>query len=269
MRAFLSIINQNQLSMKKLLLFPFIISLAILSASSFSCKDISSQNDSITNDSIIDSLAIDSCVIDSIIDTTAYRDEKLSQKDYDEVAAQLGVEPATIRAVVEIEAGRTHKGFWAPGKPLINYDMSVVNKFAKKCGVTLSKYRSSHPEIWGASKQKHGSQQAAEWARFEALRDVDNTLGIYSSFWGMFQIGGFNWKLCNTKDVDEFFMLMSRSERDQLDLFANFIVSTNLVKYLKTKNWAGFASRYNGPSYASRGYHTRLAKAYAKYSKKN
>jgi hypothetical protein len=59
---------------------------------------------------------------------------------------------------------------------------------------------------------KYGSQQATEWARFEALRDVDNTLGIYSSFWGMFQIGGFNWKLCGAKDVDEFFMLITELE---------------------------------------------------------
>jgi hypothetical protein len=255
--------------MKKLLFLPLFITLALLSASSFSCIDNSTQNDSITkNDSIIDTLSLDSVIADTLIDTTAYRDEKLTQKDYDEVAARLGVEPAAIRAVVEIEAGRTNKGFWAPGKPLINYDMTVVNKFAKKCGVTLSKYRNSHPEIWSASKKKYGSQQATEWARFEALRDVDNTLGIYSSFWGMFQIGGFNWKLCGAKDVDEFFMLMCRSERDQLDLFANFISSSNLVKYLKTKDWAAFAYRYNGPSYASRGYHTRLAKAYAKYSKK-
>lgn len=256
--------------MKKLLFLPFIVSLAILSSSSFACNDSTQSHDSIPCDSILDDSAsvIDSAIIDTIIDTTAYRDEKLSQKDYDEIAARLGVESAAIRAVVEIEAGRTNKGFWAPGKPLINYDMTVVNKFAKKCGVTLSKYRKSHPEIWGASKRKYGSQQGAEWARFEALCDVDTTLGIYSSFWGMFQIGGFNWKLCKTKDAEEFFMLMSRSERDQLELFANFIESSNLLKYLKTKNWSAFAYRYNGPSYASRGYHTRLAKAYAKYSKK-
>ena len=254
--------------MKKLLFLPFLISLAIISSSSFACNDTSQSCDSVVRDSIVVDSLLDSIATDSVIDTTAYRADKLTQKDYDEVAARLGVEPAAIRAVVEIEAGRANKGFWAPGKPLINYDMTIVNKFAKKCGVTLSKYRQSHPEIWGASKKKYGSQQGAEWARFEALRDVDNTLGIYSSFWGMFQIGGFNWKLCKTKDVDEFFMLMSRSERDQLDLFANFIVSSKLLKYLKAKNWSAFASRYNGPSYASRGYHTRLAKAYAKYSRK-
>lgn len=256
--------------MKKLLFIPFLISLIILGASGFAYIDTYKTNDTIDCDTIeIDSsLIVDSTIIiDTLIDTTAYREDKLSQQDYDEVAARLGVESAAIRAVVEIEAGRANKGFWAPGKPLINYDMTVVNKFAKKCGVTLSKYRKSHPEIWGVSKKKYGSQQGAEWARFEALCDVDTTLGIYSSFWGMFQIGGFNWKLCKTKDANEFFMLMSRSERDQLELFANFIESSNLLKYLKTKNWSAFAYRYNGPSYASRGYHTRLAKAYAKYSK--
>ena len=257
--------------MKKLLFILFLISLTILGASGFAYIDTYKNNDTIDCDTIaIDSsLIVDSAtIIDSLIDTTAYRDEKLTQKDYEEIATRLGVETAAIRAVVDIEAGVAHKGFWAPGKPLINYDMTVVNKFAPKLGIKLSKYRKSHPEIWGASKRKYGSQQGAEWARFEALCDVDTTLGIYSSFWGMFQIGGFNWKLCKAKNADEFFMLMSRSERDQLELFANFIESSNLLKYLKAKNWSAFAYRYNGPSYASRGYHTRLAKAYAKYSKK-
>lgn len=223
---------------------------------------------------IIDSLVcsdsaslIDSCQKDSIIDTT-YCDKKLTLKDYEEVATRLGIEVATIRAVVDIEAGTANKGFWAPGKPLINYDMSVIKQFAPKLGVNLSNYRNSHPEIWGASRKKYKTYQATEWARFEALRAVNNDLAIYGCFWGMFQIGGFNWKLCKTKNANEFFILTSRSERDQLELFANFMLSTKLVKYLKTKDWESFAYRYNGPSYASRGYHTRLAKAYIKYSKK-
>lgn len=251
--------------MKKLFFFSPLAIIATLTFTGFACNETNQPSlcDSTVCDSVVcDSLSADTAIIE---DTIAYCDAKLTQEDYNEVAARLGVEPAAIRAVVEIEAGRANKGFWAPGKPIINFDMSIVNRFAPKLGVKLSKYRGSHPEIWGASKSKYGSQQGTEWARFEALRSVDNTLGIYSSFWGMFQIGGFNWKQCKTKDADEFFRLMSRSERDQLELFANFIESCDMVKYLKAKNWAGFASRYNGPSYASRGYHTRMAKAYAKY----
>lgn len=84
----------------------------------------------------------------------------------------------------------------------------------------------------------------------------------------MFQIGGFNWKKCGAESIDDFVERMSRSERDQLDLFAEFITRAGLLKHLQNKNWAAFARGYNGPSYASRGYHTRMASAYARHLKK-
>ena len=83
----------------------------------------------------------------------------------------------------------------------------------------------------------------------------------------MFQIGGFNWKKCGAESLDDFVCRMSRSERDQLDMFASFISTTGLVKHLKTKNWAAFARGYNGPGYAKRAYHTRMARAYSRHSK--
>ena len=36
---------------------------------------------------------------------------------------------------------------------------------------------------------------------------------------------------------------------------------------LKAKNWAAFARKYNGASYARRGYHTKMANAYARFKK--
>ncbi len=50
-------------------------------------------------------------------------------------------------------------------------------------------------------------------------------------------------------------------------MFASFISTTGLVKHLKTKNWAAFARGYNGPGYAKRAYHTRMAQAYSRHSK--
>lgn len=252
--------------MRKLFFYPLLVIPAVLASTGYACNDNSTQViDSAVVDTVSEPISPDTACVDTVaVDSSSL---KLTEKDYQEVANRLGIEVAAIKAVVDIEAGKAHKGFWAPGKPLVNFDMSIVNKFAPKLGVSLSKYRKSHPLIWGANKKKYGSSQAAEWARFEALRAVNNDLGIYGCFWGMFQIGGFNWKLCKTKDANEFFALMSRSERDQLELFANFIESSDMVKYLKAKNWAAFASRYNGPSYRSRGYHTRMANAYAKYKK--
>ena len=187
----------------------------------------------------------------------------LTEQDFQEVARSLGVEVAAIKAVVEIEAGRTHEGFSAPGKPLINFDLTMFRRFAKRRGVNLSKYGTSHSVVFNSHR---GSQQRAN-RRLEAAMTIHPHAAIEGTFWGMFQIGGFNWKKCGAESLEHFVELMSRSERDQLDMFARFITDTGLLKHLQSKNWAAFARGYNGPSYARRAYHTRMASAYARHSK--
>lgn len=190
----------------------------------------------------------------------------LTDDDYKEVAKMLGVDVAAIKAVVDIEAGAAHEGFWTEGKPIINFDLSVFRKRAAAHNVSLSKAQRSYPEIFQSpNRKKYGSQQAAQWARLEQALKVDTVSAIEGTFWGMFQIGGFNYKLCGTKSPQEFVKKMATSERDQLELFAKLLISTGMVKPLRKHNWAEFSRRYNGPSYAKRGYHTRMAKAYAKF----
>lgn len=192
----------------------------------------------------------------------------LTEADYKEVAKKLGVEVAAIKAVVDIEAGAAHEGFWTKGKPIINFDLTVYKKRAAKRNV-LAKAQKQKPEIFAKSNtKKYGSLQAARYARLNAAMAIDSVSAIEGTFWGMFQIGGFNYKLCDTASPQEFLKKMSRSERDQLDLFASFLINTGMVESLRKKDWAAFAKRYNGPSYASRGYHTRLAKSYASHSSK-
>lgn len=192
--------------------------------------------------------------------------KSLTQEDYKEVAEELGVDVAAIKAVVDIEAGVAHKGFWTEGKPLINFDLTTYRKRAAARKINLGKYQNSHAVIFSKpNAKKYGSQQAGQQARLDAAMSIDSISAIEGTFWGMFQIGGFNYKLCGTSSQQEFFEKMSRSERDQLELFAEFLKNTKMVEPLRKLDWASFARRYNGASYASRGYHTRLANAYKKY----
>lgn len=195
--------------------------------------------------------------------------DRLTDEDFREVAEELGVEVAAIKAVVEIEAGAKHEGFWANGKPIINFDLSMFRKFAARNKINLSRYQRSHAVVFAKpNRARYGSYQAAQQARLDAARTIDDKTAIEGTFWGMFQLGGFNWKVCGTSSPDEFVRLMSRSERDQLELFAEFIRETGMLPLLKAKNWSAFARRFNGPSYSRRGYHTRLARAYAKHKAK-
>lgn len=200
----------------------------------------------------------------------AHRSGRLTEQDFKEVAEELGVDVAAIKAVVEIEAGKTHNGFWSENKPLINFDLTMFRKMAAKNKVGLASAAKNYPVIFSRpNAARYGSQQAGQQARLDAARKVHDLSAIEGTFWGMFQIGGFNWKKCGAGSPDEFVELMSRSERDQLELFARFITNTGLLKHLKNKNWAAFANGYNGPGYAKRGYHTRMAAAYNRYKKQS
>lgn len=189
----------------------------------------------------------------------------LTEQDYAEVARELGVETAAIKAVVEIEAGRAHQGFSEPGKPIVNFDLSMFRRSANKRGINLTRYYKSHPQVFSRCGR---SSQSVVWNRLQKARAIDNVAAVEGTFWGMFQIGGFNWRKCGCSSIDEFVELMSRSERDQLELFAGFIKSSGLLKALQNKNWSSFAAGYNGPSYARRGYHTRMAAAYSRHRSK-
>lgn len=197
-----------------------------------------------------------------------YRD--LTEEDYREVAQELGVEVAALKAVVDIESGKTHQGFWAEGKPLINFDLSMYRRYARDHGVSLAKAQKRSPVIFARPNvRRYGSQQAAQQARLDAARAIDEPSALKGTFWGMFQIGGFNWKQCGARSVQDFVERMSRSERDQLELFAAFIKShPKMLDAIRRKNWLAFATLFNGPRAKARGYHRRLAAAYAKHKKK-
>ncbi len=194
---------------------------------------------------------------------------RLTETDYKQAARELGVEVATIKAVVFIEAGPSRRGFSSEGIPIVNFDLNLFNSLARRRGIVLTKFKKSNPEVFAPlNKQKYGTTQKAQLARLYSAMDIDSTTAKEATFWGMFQIGGFNWDRCGCSSVDEYVELMSTSEHDQLELFVKYILSRKLERYLQAKNWSGFALRYNGKSYARHGYHKRLAKAYRNFVSK-
>ncbi|MGM9816867.1 MAG: N-acetylmuramidase family protein [Lepagella sp.] len=206
-----------------------------------------------------DSIAVNYMPIDSIPDADKeIRYDSLSDEDFEIVARELDVEVAAIKAVVQIEAGKAMKGFLAPGVPIVNFDASMYRAYAHK-----AKNKKGDPNA--KVPQGLSGYGLREWQQLVAHRKKNCDGANMGTFWGMFQIGGFNYKICSCESVDEFVELMSKSEFAQLELFARLIVNTGMVKDLKAKNWAGFARRYNGASYKRRGYHTKMAAAYQKF----
>ncbi len=195
---------------------------------------------------------------------------RLTETDYARAAKELGIEVAAIKAVVLIEAGHKLNGFHAPRIPLINFDLTMFTKAATRRGVKLNKFKKTHTVVFEKPDKKlYGSYQEAQHARLTSAMTIDSIAAIEGTFWGMFQIGGFNWKKCGAASHRDFVDKMSHSEAAQLELFVKFIKANKLEKYLKNKDWESFAHIYNGPSYKQRNYHKRMASAYRKFSKES
>ncbi len=190
----------------------------------------------------------------------ADRYSHLTDEDFRRVANELQVEVAAIKAVVAVEAGSEMKGFWAPGVPVVNHDRSLWNSCKSK--VKSNKKAPADAKIPDGLSSAFAKKA---WQKLINARKSNIQQADLSTFWGMFQIGGFNYQLCGCSSIEEFVELMSYSELEQLELFAALIVNCNMVQYLRSKNWAAFAKKYNGSSYARHGYHTKMANAYRKF----
>lgn len=181
----------------------------------------------------------------------------LSDEDFALVAEELGVEVAAIKAVVRIEAGANLQGFWAPGVPVVNYAQSLFNKYNSKVKGKKMKDAKVPMGLTGYALR--------EWTSLTNARKINATAADMGTYWGMFQIGGANYKLCGCESVEEMVEKVSDSEFSQLEMFAVFIQKAGMLDALRKKDWAAFARKYNGASYAKRGYHTRMAREYAKF----
>ena len=183
---------------------------------------------------------------------------ELTDADFLLVAKELGVELAAIKAVALIEAGSSMKGFYAPGVPVVNFQQSMFNRFKSKGGSPGPKDEKVPAGLSGYALK--------EWTQLVKARKQNLRAANMGTFWGMFQIGGFNYSKCGCSSIDEFVRLMGVSELEQLELFAAFIMNCGMLDDLRKKNWAAFARKYNGAGYAKRGYHTRMANAYKKFA---
>lgn len=189
----------------------------------------------------------------------------VSERDFEKMAHELGIEKAALKAVVEVECSNKG-GFLRDGRPRILFEGHIFWQRLRKRGIDPEALAAQHPDIvypkWVRTHYKGG---AGEWERFARAEKIHPVAAIESASWGMFQIMGFHWATCGCSSAEEFRGLMERSEADQMRLSLHFMQKTGIAKWLKTKDWATFALRYNGSGYRANRYDTRLAEAYERF----
>ena len=186
---------------------------------------------------------------------------EVSADFWKKLAEVLEVETAAARAVAEVES---HGSGFLPApaiRPKVLFEGHAFHK------LTAGRYDKDYPNLsyprWDRSQ--YSGSLAGEWKRLDQACLLDRAAALQSASWGMFQIMGFNYSYAGYPDVEAFVADQHAGAEEQVRAFARFISRPPFLKALRKKDWAGFASAYNGPGYRQNKYDTKMETAYGRF----
>jgi N-acetylmuramidase/Putative peptidoglycan binding domain len=173
-------------------------------------------------------------------------------------AAHVGVDPAVLWSVLVVETAGW--GFLPDRRPKILFERHVFRRR------TRGRFDASYPAISGPAG-RYGAEGAHQYERLAEAIACDRRAALESASWGLGQIMGFNAESASFRDAEDMVAQMMRGENEQLLGMARFIRNDGTMHTaLRSRDWTGFALRYNGPGYAENRYHEKLAAAHATLS---
>lgn len=184
--------------------------------------------------------------------------KQLEPGDVRAIAGYLGCHIAAVEAVLAVEA--RGEGFDSRGRPKMLFephvfwrelDGGIERSYAEGSGLAYPKW-------------KPGNYPVDSYPRLIKAMEINETAALRSASWGMGQVMGFNHLAAGFATVQEFVRAMTYSEGAHLYAMARFIVSKELQRHLRNRDWEPFAYGYNGAGYAQHNYHGKLAAAYAR-----
>lgn len=190
----------------------------------------------------------------------------------------LGVEPAALQAIIQVESAG--KPYLPDGRPVILFEGHVFWQQLRALGISesiLTKVSEQNPSIlykkW--TKQFYSKKREDEYERldkacsiaittcFEAEINPTKDCAYASASYGAFQIMGFHYRSLGYSSAEKMYEAMYDMDNQILAL-TSFLNMNNITPHLKNKNWKQVAKMYNGSGYAANQYDVKLANAYKK-----
>jgi|SRR5690242_16584988 len=184
----------------------------------------------------------------------------LADSDFGKLAQENDIEEAALRAVCDVEANGT--AFYSSGALVCLYEPHVAfRNTSGKVRLDLVKAGIAYPD-W-----KPGAYPKSSFPRIDECTQIAGAeVACKATSWGAPQILGKNYRACGFPSALAMVESFAASEANQIAGMIAFIkASPKMLAAFKAHDWMTFASRYNGPSYAKNGYHTKLAKAYQRW----
>lgn len=180
------------------------------------------------------------------------------------LAEGMAIDPAALLAVAEIESGGNSSDI-VNGEPMPlirwegHYFYRLLPSALKK--TALSKGL-AHPNAGGVPNPK---SQQARYNLLDRAKQIDAVAALSSCSWGLGQVMGAHWSWLGYESAQDLVDEACSGVVGQVKLMSKFIQRSKLTDELRNRDWAGFARQYNGPSYKTMAYDTKMATAYARF----
>jgi len=186
--------------------------------------------------------------------------KRLDDMDLPRLGSLIGVGEDEIHAVMDVEARSS--GFDSKGRPAMLFEPHI---FYRLLGPGAKRDRAVREGLaWKSWKRDYPRDS---YDRLSRAMAIDREIALQSASWGLGQIMGFNHTLAGYVSAEAMVRDFLEDEDRHLKAMVNFILRSGLDDELRDHDWRGFARGYNGPGYEKNAYHTKLAQAFAKWTK--
>lgn len=185
----------------------------------------------------------------------------LADIDLPQVGSTIGVGEDEVHAIIEVEASGS--GFDASKRPKMLFEPHVFYRNLTGADRAYAEQVGLAYKAW-----KAGAYPKDSYPRLIAAMAISETAALKAASWGLGQVLGENYVAAGYDSPQQMVLaFVEGGESEHLAAMIRFIKANHLDDELRAHNWAGFARGYNGAAYAQHGYHTKLAAAFAKWSR--
>lgn len=186
--------------------------------------------------------------------------KRLADEDLPRLGHGIGCGEDELHAFLDVET--SGGGFDSKGRPKALYEPHRAYALSQGAvRAELVKLGIAYPK-WGTKPYPSDS-----YPRITQALAIDPRVALEATSWGLGQIMGSNHVAAGYESAAEMVAAFLDSEESQLAGAVAFIRANHLDDELRGHQWAAFARGYNGPAYASHGYHTKLAARFAFWRK--
>lgn len=186
--------------------------------------------------------------------------KRLDDIDLPKLGALIGVGEDELHAFMDVESAGS--GFDSQGRPKLLFEPHLFYRnLSGKQRDQAVKEGLAYPN-W-----KRGKYPKDSYPRLIRAAKINPAAAIKSASWGLMQVLGSHHSMLGYATPQAMVKAFMDDEEAHLKGAVDYIIATGIDDDLRAHRWAEVARVYNGPKYAEHGYHTKMAKAYAKWAK--